>query len=86
MVLKLLWLAPTEPITVAARSNVRMALDRSNTGIVGSNPVRGPHVYLLCSPVWVEGLRCADPPIKESYQNVLKGFTVSEVNSESEQT
>jgi hypothetical protein len=47
-------------------------LDRSNTGIVGSNPARGMDVYprfsALCCPI--ESLRWADPlpsgPIKMS--------------------
>jgi hypothetical protein len=29
-----------------------------------------PRVSVLCCPVWVEALRRADPPAKESYQNV----------------
>jgi hypothetical protein len=29
-----------------------------------------PHVSVLCCPVSVEALRRADPPSKESYQNV----------------
>jgi len=49
-------------------------LNRSKTGIVGSNPARStdvcPRFYILCCSVYVEALRWADPPSKESYQNV----------------
>jgi hypothetical protein len=48
--------------------------DRSKIGIAGSNPASGmdvcPRVSVLCYPVSVEALRRADPPSKESYQNV----------------
>jgi hypothetical protein len=63
-----------KPVPVAARSKPRTAFDRSNTGIVGSNPTRDvdlcPCFSVFCSPVQVEVLRRADPPPKESYQNV----------------
>jgi hypothetical protein len=41
---------------------------------VHHNPARGmdvcPRVSVLCCPVSVEAFRPADPPAKESYQNV----------------
>jgi hypothetical protein len=48
-------------------------LDRSNTGMVGSNPSRGMGVCVcvfLCCVVrcGVQTLRRADPPLMESYQ------------------
>jgi hypothetical protein len=49
-------------------------LDRSNTGVVGSNPVRSmgpcPRFSLFCCPVQAEALRWADPLSKDYYQNV----------------
>jgi hypothetical protein len=43
------------PVPVAARSEARTVLNRSNTGIVVSNPDRGmvvcPRFSILCSPV-----------------------------------
>jgi hypothetical protein len=57
---------------MAVRSKTRSDFDRSNTGMAGSNPAPGmdvcPRFSVLCSPVWVEALRLADPPSKESYQ------------------
>jgi hypothetical protein len=46
-----------------------MVLDRSNIRIVGSNSTRGMDVCPRF-PVYVQALRWADPPSKESYQNV----------------
>jgi hypothetical protein len=47
-------------------------LGRSNTGIVGSNPTWGmdvcPYLSALYCPVYVQALRRADSPSKESYQ------------------
>jgi hypothetical protein len=68
---------------MAARSKAHMVFHRSNPGIVGSNPTRGMDVCLrfsvLFCPVQVEALRRADPPSKDSYQNVQNRFMVSEV-------
>jgi hypothetical protein len=54
---------------MAARSKGPTVFDRSNTGVVGSNPTRGtdvcPRFSLLCCPVQVEALRRADPPSKD---------------------
>jgi hypothetical protein len=51
-----------------------MNLDHSNTGIVGSNLVRGTDVCrrhsLLCCLASVEALRWNEPPSKLMYQNV----------------
>jgi len=51
-----------------------MVLDRSNIGIVGSNTARDMDVclrfLLLRLPVQAEALQWADPPSKESYQNL----------------
>jgi hypothetical protein len=65
----------------------RMVSDRSNTGIVGSNPTRG-RMYVcvsLCYAVLCRYRPCDEPiprtrsPTKTS----IKGFKVSEVSSES---
>jgi hypothetical protein len=57
---------------MAAQSKKSSVFDRSNTGIVGSNSAWGMDVFqrsfMLCCPVWVEALRQADPPSKESYR------------------
>jgi hypothetical protein len=62
----------SEPVPMAARSEARTVFDRSNTVIAGSNPARGidksPRSPVLCCPVWLEALRRAHPPSKESYQ------------------
>jgi hypothetical protein len=55
------------PVPVATRSKARTVFGRWNTGIVDSNLTRGMDVCLRC-PVYVEALRRADPPSKESYQ------------------
>jgi hypothetical protein len=57
---------------VASRSKTWTVFARSNTGIVGSNPIWGMNVSL--------GLFCdrADPPSKESYQLSIR-FTTSEL-------
>jgi hypothetical protein len=59
-------------LIIMRRSKARTVFDRSNTRIVGSNPARGmnvcPRFSVLYCPVWVEALRRADPPSKESYQ------------------
>jgi hypothetical protein len=43
------------PVPMAARPKARTVFDRSNTGIVGSNPDRGidvcPRFSVLCCPV-----------------------------------
>jgi hypothetical protein len=56
------------------RSKAGTVYDRSNIGIAGSNPGSGmdvcPRVSVLCCPVSVEALRRADPPSKESHQDV----------------
>jgi hypothetical protein len=39
------------PAPVAVRYKPRMVLDRSNTGIVGSNPARGMNVRIFCCGV-----------------------------------
>jgi len=50
------------------RSEMRMVLDRSNTGIVGSDPARNmdacPRYSVFCCPAQVEPLRWADPSSK----------------------
>jgi len=60
------------PAPMAARSKASTVFDRSNTGIVGLNPAQGmdvcPRFSVLSCPVYVEALRWADPPSKESYQ------------------
>jgi len=60
------------PVPVAARSKARTVFNRSNSGIVVSNPARAmdvcPCLRVLCCSVWVEALRRADPPSKESHQ------------------
>jgi hypothetical protein len=50
---------------VAALFKACAVFYRSKTGIVGSNSTL---VQYLCCPVWVEALRRADPPSKETYQ------------------
>jgi hypothetical protein len=59
-------------VKLAARSEARTDFDRSNTGIVSSNPARGmdmcPRLSVLCSLVYVVVLQRADPPSRESYQ------------------
>jgi hypothetical protein len=53
-----------------------LGLDRSDTEIVGLNPAQGmdvrPRLSVLCCPVYVEALRRADHPSKESYQGPLR--------------
>jgi hypothetical protein len=46
------------PVPGATRSKMRMVLDHTNAGIMGSNPAWGMDVCL----------RCVDPPSKKSYQ------------------
>jgi hypothetical protein len=62
------------PVSMAERSEASTVYDRSNIGIAGSNPASGmdvcPRVSVLCCPGSVDALRRADPPSKESYQNV----------------
>jgi hypothetical protein len=62
------------PVSIAERSKACTVYDRLNIGIAASNPALGmdvcPRVSVLCCPVSVEALRWADPPSKESYQNV----------------
>jgi hypothetical protein len=61
-----------------------MVLDRSNTGIVGLNPAGG--MYVLCCAVPWRGraLGVGRSPIQGALTKCHKGFTVSEVHSESE--
>jgi hypothetical protein len=70
-------------ISVAARSNVRMDWDHSNTGIVGSNPVRRMKVCLtpaLCYPVQVERPRDGLIPLStESYEIFVKDSYVQKL-------
>jgi hypothetical protein len=61
------------PIRVAAQSKAWNALARSNTRIIGSNPTRSMDIYIMCVYsvlfcAYVEALRWADPPSKESYR------------------
>jgi hypothetical protein len=77
------------PVLLAERSEARTVFGRSNTGIVGSNPTRGMDVCprffcVVSSCVWVETMRRADPPFKESYHlsNRFKSFR--KINSEPE--
>jgi hypothetical protein len=60
------------PVPMAAWSKVGTVFNRTNTGIVASNPTRGmdmcPRFSVLCFPVYVVASRRADPPSKESYQ------------------
>jgi hypothetical protein len=62
------------PVSMAERSKATTDYDRSNIGIAGSNRASGmdvcPRVSVLCYPVSVQALRRADPPSKESYENV----------------
>jgi hypothetical protein len=60
---------------VAPQSKVWIVFARSNAGIVGSNPIQGMDVRIVCiysvfvlSCVQVAALRWADPPFKESYR------------------
>jgi hypothetical protein len=57
---------------MAERCKAGTVYDRFNIGIACSNPARGMDVCLrlsvLCCSVYVEALRRADPPSKESYQ------------------
>jgi hypothetical protein len=68
---------------MAARSKARTVFNRSNTGIVGSNPARGmymcPRFSVLCCPVQVVALRRADPLSKEFYKCPKIDSEVSEV-------
>jgi hypothetical protein len=77
------------PVPVAAQSKATLILSRSDTRIVGVNPARGmdicPRFSLLCWHVYVDASWWADPLSKESYRNVSKRFTLSDVNSESGQ-
>jgi hypothetical protein len=63
------------PIIVAARSKARTVFACSDTGAVGSNPTLAVDVCvysvfaLFC--VYVQALRRADPPSKESYRLCL---------------
>jgi hypothetical protein len=61
-------------VSMAEWSKTCTVYDRSNIGIASSNPASGmdvcPCVSVLCCPVSVEALHRADPPSKESYQNV----------------
>jgi hypothetical protein len=75
-------------IKVVTRSQARNVYSRSNTWIIGSNTTRSMDVYLrlfcLCSPVYVEALRLADPAFKGS--NQLSGrYRHFRINSEWEQ-
>jgi hypothetical protein len=58
----------TKPITMAARCKVWNVFFRSNAGIVGSNPTRGPNVWMHLFCVQVAALWWVDPPSKESYR------------------
>jgi hypothetical protein len=62
------------PVSMAERFKACTVYDRSNIGIAGSNLASGmdvcPRVSVLCCPVSVEALHQADPPSKESYQNI----------------
>jgi hypothetical protein len=64
---------PFLPFPVAALRKMCVVLDRSNIGIVGSNPAGGVNVEcvcacasfsVLCCPLYVEAYRWADPPSK----------------------
>jgi hypothetical protein len=63
------------PITVTVRSKAWTVFARSDAGIVGSNPTEDMDACIVCIYsefvlfcVWVEALRRADPPSKESYR------------------
>jgi hypothetical protein len=77
-----------KPTPVVTRSKERMVFDRSNIEIVGSNPARNRRYAF----VWVQlSYVCTDPamgrsPIQGALPKWLKGFIVSKVNSDSEQT
>jgi len=62
----------TKPVPLAARWEARTVFDRPKTGIAGSNTAWRmdvcPRFSVMCSPVWVEALRRADPSSEESYQ------------------
>jgi hypothetical protein len=74
VLIKLKVLINKEPVSIAERSMAGTVYDRLNIEIAGSNPTWGmdvcPRVSFLCCPMSVEALRRADPPAKESYQNV----------------
>jgi len=57
---------------MASLSKARTVFDRWNTRFAGSNLARGmdvcPRFSVLWCPVYVEALRRADHPSKESYQ------------------
>jgi hypothetical protein len=66
-------------LVLAAMPSVLLVVsDRLYGGIEGSKPARGMdvcrRVSALCPPVYVEALRWADPPSKDSYQNFEKGI------------
>jgi hypothetical protein len=74
---------------MAPRSQARTVFNRSNTGIVSSNPARDmdvrPCFSVLCCPVWVEALRRDDPPVQGVLPNVQKQIhKFHKSNSESE--
>jgi hypothetical protein len=74
-------------LTTAAGSTGRAVWDvglyRLDIEVVGSNPAYSKDgclcISVLCCPVYVEALRRADSPSKESYQ-LSKWFIISEVN------
>jgi hypothetical protein len=62
------------PVTVAEQSKAGTIFARSGAGIVGSNSIQGMEVWcvrlsvFVLSCVYVEALRRADHPSKESYR------------------
>jgi len=61
--------------------NVRTVLNRSNTGIVGSNPARGTDVVMLYDG---RGPTMGRTTVQGVLPKCLSRFKVSEFNSESE--
>jgi hypothetical protein len=59
-------------------------MDLSNSGIVGSNPVRGTNVCVfVCWLSYVHrGLAMGSFPVQGVVKNCLNGFIVSEIHSE----
>jgi hypothetical protein len=64
-----------DPITAEAWPKAWTVFARWNAGVVGSNPIQGMKVCIVCVYsvfvllcVQVEALRRADPPSKESYR------------------
>jgi hypothetical protein len=75
---------PPMPITVASRSKAWTVFSRSNTGIVGSNPIQCTDVCVcvysvfVLSCVYVAALWRADHSSKESYRLCKEDYETEE--------